>query len=320
MSAPHDSPFQLFDYPYVMSFAYKLPHAMRGISTADLGADGSDMINQFWNLAIDKFRWTIHNMILMRKGVKLYNTWKQVPGRLHTMSDISENSVRVLNVGQGGPNDMLSLLGMADADHRNQMAASDIMQAVEGNGSEQVGAKKMRFNSSMIRLNLTGIYIADRLCQIGAMFRDICAQIVASGQPIKLGGQDLGISAEDFMERSTVTILNMMRLGLRDDELVKAKESMTSFQSSQIYQQAVAKGDFTGEWESLRRYQIALGVRDVESIIGSKPAPPMPVQPALPQAGQPGGSPPTATPPPAEPVAPDPEMPMQPEQPMPQGA
>jgi hypothetical protein len=319
LSKPHDSPFQLFDYPYVMSFAYKLPHAMRGISTADLGADGADMINQFWNLAIDKCRWTIHNMILMRKGVKLYNTWKQVPGRLHTMSDISDNSVRVLNVGQGGPNDMLSLLGMADSDHRNQMAAADIMQGVESNGSEQVGAKKMRFNSSMVRLNLTGIYIADRLCQIGAMFRDICAQIVASGQPIKLGGQELGISAEDFMERSTVTILNMMRLGLRDDELVKAKESMTSFQTSQIYQQAVAKGDLTGEWESLRRYQIALGVRDVESIIGKKPElppPPAPVPPESPQAGQPG-APPTE-PNPAEPVAPAPEqMPMQPDQ-MPQ--
>lgn len=281
---PADSDYQLIDYPYVMSWTYKLPHSMKGMPTAGIGADSADMINELWNHSIDQARWSMFNMILMRKGVRIFNNFKVSPSAINELSDISENSIRAFNISQGNPGDIGAKLLQAEDMARNIMSAADVLQAVAPSGDEKLGTTKMRRESGVTKLNLTGLYVGTSLIEIGEMFRDLFAQLVANGSAVYINNQKKIVDAKMFTEESEVQMVNIMRLASMQEDLVRAKETYQTIMQNPIATNAVAQGDATLIWEATRRYLVALREKNVEALIGPKPEV-IPPAPPPPQAG-----------------------------------
>lgn len=297
LSDPDDSPFELVDFPYVLGYTYKVPHSMMGIPTADLGADNQDETIVLRNLQVDQARYTVFNPILKRTGVRVKGGFKVEPGHINEMSEIGENAIRTLNLSQGNPGDMATMVQDNEQRGRVLMAAVDTLQGVTpGNPDEPLGSIKARRESGITRLNLTGLYVGDTLVQIAEMFRDMGAQIAKRGMTIYVGNEAIKLTSADFLESSTAHVMNIMRLASHQDRLVKAKEQYNMITSSPLIQQkASLTGDFTAVWEAMHNYLAELGVKNIEQIIGSReeaaqlaPPPQAPAAPSGPPQPQPG--------------------------------
>lgn len=313
LKEPHVSPYKLVDFPYSMVWNFKVPHTMLGISTCDNGVEIAEWLIDLWNLANDQGLWTAFNMLAVRSDVTFKNKPKVEPGHVLFASEIGEDAIRPIAYGSQYATDLFNLIAKGEERFDNAVAAADVLQGLAPDSGEKLGTTKMRRESSVTRMNLTGLLLGKHLCEIATMYRDLAAQqMMKDGkQTLYLGKEALQITASDLLERSSAEIVNIMRLASFADELVKMKEIYASLLQNPLFTQRIQMGDLQGVYDLTMEYLNTYRFKQAKQVMGERPAPPPPPPPTDEPAVDPitglpvGGEQPTAE--------------QVPEQPMPQG-